>query len=114
MKYVVSTQERPQNFPIYSMHSDIDSFILYNVESNQENTSENIMAEPKEITIAEDNQSIQIQEISDNKNDLDTLVKEDFLSPDSKNYEHEILWHLELDGSVNKLGAGAGVWIYNL
>ncbi len=22
---------------------------------------------------------------------------------------HEILWHLEFDGSVNKLGAGAGV-----
>lgn len=32
MKYVVSSQDRPQNFPIYSMHSDIDSSILYNVE----------------------------------------------------------------------------------
>ena len=31
MKYVVSSQEKPQNFPIYSMHSDMDSFILYNV-----------------------------------------------------------------------------------
>jgi len=51
MKYVLSTQERPQNFPIYSMHSDIDSFILYNVESNQENTSDNIMTEPKKITV---------------------------------------------------------------
>ena len=37
-----------------------------------------------------------------------------FLAPDSENYEHEILWHLEFDGSVNKFGAGAGVWIYNL
>lgn len=35
MKYVVSSQERPQNFPIYSMHSDIDSIILYNVEPSQ-------------------------------------------------------------------------------
>jgi len=42
MKYVVSSQGRPQNFPIYSVHSDIDSFILYNVEPNQENTSNNI------------------------------------------------------------------------
>jgi len=25
----------------------------------------------------------------------------------------EILWFLEFDGSVNKLGAGAGVWIHN-
>ena len=32
MKYVVSSQEKPQNFPIYSVHSDMDSFILYNVE----------------------------------------------------------------------------------
>ena len=32
MKYVVSSQEKPQNFPIYSMHSDMDSFILYNAE----------------------------------------------------------------------------------
>lgn len=35
MKYVVSSQARPQNFPIYSMHSDIDSFILYNAEQTQ-------------------------------------------------------------------------------
>lgn len=32
MKYVVSSQEKPQNFPIYSIHSDMDSFILYNAE----------------------------------------------------------------------------------
>lgn len=32
MKYVVSSQEKPQNFPIYSLHLDMDSFILYNDE----------------------------------------------------------------------------------
>ena len=32
MKYVVSSQEKPQNFPIYFVHSDMDSFILYNVD----------------------------------------------------------------------------------
>jgi len=32
MKYVVSSQEKPQNFPIYSIHSDMDSFILYNAD----------------------------------------------------------------------------------
>jgi len=114
MKYVVSSQERPQNFPIYSMHSHIDSFILYNDESNQENTLNNITSETKEITVAVENQTVQIQELSEEKNDQDTLVKEDFVPPDSKNYEHEILWHLEFDGSVNKLGAGERVWIYNL
>jgi len=32
MKYVVSSQEKPQNFLIYSVHSDMDSFILYNAK----------------------------------------------------------------------------------
>ena len=27
--------------------------------------------------------------------------------------EKETLWFLEFDGSVNKLGAGAGVWVHN-
>lgn len=39
MKYVVSSKERPQNFPIYLVHSDMDSFILYNVETNLVDTS---------------------------------------------------------------------------
>jgi len=29
-------------------------------------------------------------------------------------YEHEILWYLEFDSSVNKLGVGAGIWVHNL
>jgi len=29
------------------------------------------------------------------------------------NHKQEITWYLEFDGSVNKLGAGAGVWIHN-
>lgn len=44
-------------------------------------------------------------EVARNKNKWDT---------DDENYVHEILWNLEIDGSVNKLGAGVGVWIYNL
>lgn len=27
---------------------------------------------------------------------------------------HEILWHLDFDGSINKIGAGARVWVHNL
>jgi hypothetical protein len=30
MKYMVSSQEKPHNYPLYSVHSDLDSFILYN------------------------------------------------------------------------------------
>ena len=33
MKYMVSSQEKPQNFPIYSIHTDMDSFILFNNDS---------------------------------------------------------------------------------
>jgi len=51
MKYVVSSQDRPQNFPIYSMHFDINSFILYNFEQTQETTLNNIILETKEIVV---------------------------------------------------------------
>lgn len=29
---MVSIQDKPNNYPIYSLHSNIDSFILYNNE----------------------------------------------------------------------------------
>lgn len=32
MKYMVSSQDKPNNYPLYSVHSDMDSFILYNNE----------------------------------------------------------------------------------
>lgn len=95
------------------MHSDIVSFILYNAETNQEDTPNSITGEPKEVSVLKENQNVQIHEILDKKDDPDALVKKDFTTPD-ENYEHEILWHLEFDVLVSKLGAGAGVWIYNL
>jgi hypothetical protein len=30
MKYMVNSQEKPHNYPLYSVHSNLDSFILYN------------------------------------------------------------------------------------
>jgi len=30
MKYVVSSEKKPQNFHIYAIHYDMDSFILFN------------------------------------------------------------------------------------
>jgi len=35
MKYMVSSAEKPRNFPIYSIHSDMDSFILYNSDHDK-------------------------------------------------------------------------------
>jgi len=81
MKYIVSSSERPQKYPIYSMHSDLDSFILYN---------------------------------SDNGKDEITTLEEKLKEPNSDNVFHESMWHLNFDGSVNRLGEGARVWIHNM
>jgi len=40
MKYMVSTTEKPQNFPIYAVHSDIDSYILFNDNIGHTNSIE--------------------------------------------------------------------------
>ena len=40
MKFIVSSQERPNNTPLYSIHSDLDSFILCNEEDIDEQGSE--------------------------------------------------------------------------
>ena len=36
MKYMINGSERPQNFPIYSMHFDLDSFILCNLDTGKD------------------------------------------------------------------------------
>ena len=40
MKYMVSSEEKPQNFPIYVVHSDIDSYILLNDNTGPANDDE--------------------------------------------------------------------------
>jgi len=78
MKYMVSSVEKPQNFPIYSMNYDMDSFILYNSEPDNN----------------------QILAVEENRKPVD-----------SENIFHESLWDLDFDGSMNRLGVGARVWI---
>ena len=114
MKYLVSSQEKPENFPVYSVHSDMDSFILYNAEFDLPTELE---APEKETA---NKTTVQIEEISENKETPDNQeipekierpkppVKKHVKTVD-EDYEHENLWHLEFDGSVNKLGAGAGI-----
>lgn len=41
MKYMVSSQDRPNNTPLYSIHSNLDSFILYNEDGIDEQVNEN-------------------------------------------------------------------------
>jgi hypothetical protein len=40
MKYMVSSQEKPHNYPIYSVHSDLDSFILYSDGDTEEKNTQ--------------------------------------------------------------------------
>jgi len=96
----------------------MDSFILYNAELDL----------PTEIEAPEmeiiNKTTVKIEEISENKETTDDQeipeetkqlapVKKRFKTID-EDYEHEILWHLEFDGSVNRLGAGAGIWLHNV
>ena len=41
MKFLVSSPEKPENSPLYSVHIDLDSFILYNDQSSKESRSDN-------------------------------------------------------------------------
>ena len=69
---------------------------------------------PKEIAVSTQNETNQTTKLFNEQEGLIVVNDEKFVPPDSENYDHEILWHLEFDGSVNRLGVGAGVWIYNL
>ena len=40
MKYMVSSQDNPKNTPLYSIHSDLDSFIFYNEDEINEQVDE--------------------------------------------------------------------------
>ena len=123
MKYVVSSQEKPQNFPIYSMHSDMDSFILYNDEIYPP-TNVNALALEKKKFINKES-SIQEQEIAMNNDISDPQEKraenkevylpiKQIIQTPNPDYKHETLWYLEFDGLVNKLGAGVGIWVHNI
>ena len=40
MKYMVSNIDRPNNISVYSIHSDLESFILYNENDLDEKVNE--------------------------------------------------------------------------
>ena len=42
MKFLVSSPEKPKNSPLYSVHTDLDSFIFYHDESLGGPKSENV------------------------------------------------------------------------
>jgi len=122
MKYMVSSEEKPQKFPVYVVHSDMDSFILFNDDTTPINDHKSTTPEKDLCT----NEQLDCQK-TQNKPLFDKTVLEH--KPDDKHalqsiipncketasppQDQEILWFLEFDGSVNRLGAGAGVWLHN-
>jgi hypothetical protein len=94
MKYMVNSQEKPHNYPLYSAHSDLDSFILYNDGDTR-----------KQITQLEEdtsglNEGQEITEAERKKNVITEELPTDF-------------WSMEFDGAVSKEGAGARIWLHN-
>jgi ribonuclease HI len=90
-KYMVSNQEKPHNYPLYSAHSDMDSFILYNADDLEGKIAqlEDDTPDPKED-----------KEIIEARNAETMELPTDF-------------WSMDFDGAVSKEGAGAGVWLHN-
>lgn len=121
MKYVVSSQEKPQNFPIYSIHSDMDSFILFNVDICSPTDDKPLALEQKicinEESVAQNLETVEIIDVTGIQGKLretenSNLPTKKMITTPGTDHKQEILWYLEFDGSVNKLGVGAGVWIY--
>jgi len=119
---VVSSEEKPQKFPIYSIHSDMDSFILFN-DNMSPPTNNKPLALEKNICTNEELvaqsletvKTIDATSIQNKPHETEDLGPPNPQMTETLNTGHkkEITWYLEFDGSVNKLGAGAGIWIHN-
>jgi ribonuclease HI len=94
MKYMVSSQEKPHNYPLYSAHSDLDSFILYNDSHTEEQGTQ----------LTEDVTSQDESPESGEATKIENEIVEDFPAE---------FWSMDFDGAVSKEGAGAGVWLHN-
>ena len=84
---MVSSQEKPHNYPLYSVHFDLDSFILY----NDENINEQVVGEEEYHKREQSDQ----MEIVQHK------------------YKTEPFWNMSFDGSCVIFGSGVGVWVWN-
>ena len=94
MKYMVSSKDKPHNYPLYYVHSNLDSFILYNdgdIGKHIANLENDVYNIEEDKTYFEEYKKIMVE--SDKQN--------------------EPLWSLDFDGVVSKEGSGGGVWVSN-
>jgi len=122
MKYVVSSEEKSQNFPIYSIHSDMDSFILFNDEISPPTADKPLVLEQdisiNEESIAQNQETVKTIDATSTQDKLietenSNLPTDKMITTPNTDHKQETLWYLEFDGLVNKLGARARVWIHN-
>jgi hypothetical protein len=94
MKYMVGSQEKPHNYPLYSAHSDLDSFIIYNNGDLEEKITqlEDDVPDPKDDTMIVEVRKPMVEE------------NEGLLAD---------FWRMEFNGVVSKEGSRSGVWMHN-
>lgn len=80
---MVSSQDKPHNYPFYSFHSDLYSFILY----NDDGIDAHVIQEENDIDKKHENQTL--------------IVKQ--------HTEIEPFWNMRFDGPCSKEGSWAGV-----
>jgi hypothetical protein len=94
MKYMVNIQEKPHNYPLYSAHFDMDSFILYNIGDFQE-------------------QNTQLEDDTyDSKDDKITVEVRNPMIEESEEFPVDF-WSMDFDGVVSKEGVGVRVWLHS-
>jgi ribonuclease HI len=94
MKYMVSSQEKPHNYPLYSAHSDLDSFILYNDGDVEE-------------------QIAQLEDDTHDSKESKTIMEARKVEMVEREELPADFWSMDFDGAVSKEGVGAGVWLHN-
>ena len=102
MKYMARNWDKPNNTPIYSIHSNLDSFILYNESDINKQIKENEeLFKPSKTHFPLLNEEIDDQSPKKPEKQLSII------------YEKEALWSISFDGSCGKTGSGADIWIHN-
>ena len=94
MKYMVSSQEKTHNYHLYSTHSDLDSFILYNDGDTKEPDSQRVEEVASQDECPERGEATK----------MENVITEDFPAD---------FWSMDFDGAVSKEGVGTGVWLHN-